>query len=197
MSARPDELTTAGWIFFVWLQGHAACLHIRSGTCWTLPLQMSFIAVKHFVCNIFNAFLLSFFFLIVPESKVDSSLHLWSIACTSTYECILISKMHTSLCHLWVCLHAILSTTCNEKCLICCYKYFLKGIFSVSLFCRPCIILLFPSLQSRFNKVDKLKFWTYQAGLKWLKKHILMKGSLVEDRSRTINLHELCWSCCI
>lgn len=63
MSARPDELTTAGWIFFVWLQGHAACLHIRSGTCWTLPLQMSFIAVKHFVCNIFNAFLLSFFFL--------------------------------------------------------------------------------------------------------------------------------------
>lgn len=85
MSARPDELTTAGWIFFVCLQGHTACLHICSGTCWTLPLQISFIAVKHFVCKIFNA--LSFlFFLIVAESKVDSSLpsmirslheHLW------------------------------------------------------------------------------------------------------------------------
>lgn len=69
--------------FLVCLQGHTACLHICSGTCWTLPLQISFIAVKHFVCKIFNAFS---FFLIVPESKVDSSLssmirslheHLW------------------------------------------------------------------------------------------------------------------------
>lgn len=142
----------AGWIF-VCLQGH---LHICSGTCWTLPLQMSLIAVKHFVCKIFNAFLLFtyyFFFFYCARCKsrpltwfVINNLHehLWLYT--------IFQNAHKSICVIYEYLctqYYQTQVTDNTWCYLL-WQILFKEIFGVSFLCGLCIILLFPRFQSRF-----------------------------------------------